>query len=134
MLEDKYVDKDIALTRYGEGTEFSKVKKCLWGENGIPIGRNHDNPILDTIVYEVEYPDGHKASLAANTISENLFSQVYEEGNIFVLFDEMVYHPIDGTYAIPQDAFIISKNGGNRKIETTKGWEILIKWKDGSTT
>ena len=109
MLEDKYVDKDIALTRYGEGTEFSKVKKRLWGENGIPIGRNHDNPILDTIVYEFEYPDGHKASLAANTISENLFSQVYEEENRFVLFDDRVNHCVDGRETMQQDIFICFK-------------------------
>ena len=34
--------------------------------------------ILDTRFYEVEYLDGHKASLAANNIAENIFSQVDE--------------------------------------------------------
>ena len=35
---------------------------------------------------------------------------------------------------LPKDSIVVSKNGGRRKIETTKGWEILIQWKDGSTT
>ena len=61
VLKDTYLDIEIALPIYGEGTEFSKVKKPLRDENGIPIGRQHDNPILDTRAYEVEYLDGHKA-------------------------------------------------------------------------
>ena len=73
MFEDTYVDMDIALTRYGEVPKFSKVTKLLRYANGIPIGRSHDNPMLDTIVYEVEYLDGHKTSLAENTTTENLF-------------------------------------------------------------
>ena len=51
----------IALTRYGEGTKFSKVTKRLRDANGIPICRHHENPMLDTRVYGVEYLDGHKA-------------------------------------------------------------------------
>ena len=34
--------------------------------------------------------DGHKASLSANAIAENLFAQGYDEGNRFVLFDAIV--------------------------------------------
>ena len=29
---------------------------------------------------------------------------------------------------------MISSNGVKRRIETTKGWDVLIQWKDGSTT
>ena len=43
-------------------------------------------------------------------------------------------HRTDGTEIQDKDAFIISKNGGRRKRETTKGWELLVKWKDGSTS
>ena len=92
-----------------------------------------ENPMLDTRVYEVEYLYGHKAPLAANTISENIFSQVDEEGNKFVLFDDIVDYLVDWTESMQQDALIISKNGGKRQRETTKGQEILIQWKYGST-
>ena len=81
--EYTYVDMEIALPTDGEGPKRAKVKTYLWDENGIRISRQHDNPILDTRVCEVEYLDGHKAALAANTIAENLFSQVDLEGNIF---------------------------------------------------
>ena len=90
--------------------------------------------MLDTRFYEVEYLNGYKASLAAITIAENTFSQVDEEGNIFVLFDDIMNHCVDWIETMHQDAFTISKNGGKRKKETTKGWEILIQWKDGLMT
>ena len=106
----------------------------MWDTTGIPIGTKHDNTILDTRVYEVEYLDVHKASLAANNIAENIFSKVDEEANIFVPFDDIADHHVDSTENMQQDDFNISNNGDNRLRETTKGWEILIQWKDGSTT
>ena len=85
-------------------------------------------------VYEDEYLDVHKASLSAYNITENLFSQVNEEGNRFVVFDDIVNCCVDGTENMQQDAFIISNNGGKILRETTKGWEIIIQLKYGSTT
>ena len=90
------------------------------GENGIPIGRHHDNPILDTRFYEVECLDVHKELLSTNTIAGYLFSQVGEEGNRFVLFDKIVYHRVNGEDTMQQDAFSISNNGCRRRIKTTK--------------
>ena len=48
----------------------------------------------NTRVYEVGYLDGHKSSLSANTITVNIFPQVDEEGNRFVIFDEIVDHGV----------------------------------------
>ena len=82
--------------------------------------------MLDTRVYEVEYLDGYKSSLAGNTVAENIFSHIDGEGNIFGLFDKIVYHCVDGIETMYQDALIISNNVGKRQRETTKLWEILI--------
>ena len=30
--------------------------------------------------------------------------------------------------------FITIKNGAKRRVHTTQGWEVLMQWKDGSTT
>ena len=134
VLEDTYVNMEVVLPRDSEGPQFAKVTKRLRDANGIPIGTANDNPILDTRMYEVEYLDGYKASLAANTIAENLFAQVDEEGNRYVLMDAIADHRVDGSQLIGDDAFIKSSNGSQRRKETTKGWEILIQWKDGSST
>ena len=42
---------------------FAKVKKHLWDANFIPIDAYHDNNIMDTIFYEVNYLDVQKGFL-----------------------------------------------------------------------
>ena len=134
VLNDTYLGMELALPRDGEGPEFARVTKRLRDKDGLPIGTADDNPIMDTRLYEVEYLDGYKASLAANAIAENLFAQIDEEGNRFVTLDSIISHRVDGTQVSKDCAFITSHNGGKRRKETTKGWEILIQWKDGTTT
>ena len=126
VLEDTYLNLELALPRYGEGPEFAKVTKRLRDANGIPIGTANDNPILYTCLYEVEYSNEYKASLAANSIAENMFAQVDDEGHRFVLLDSVMDHCIDGTELRKKDGFIQSSNGGRRRKETTKGWDILL--------
>ena len=131
---DTYLNMELALPGGDGEPKYAKVTKRLKDANGIPIGTSNDNPILDTRLYEVEYADGYKESMSANLIAQNLFAQVDEEGNRHVLFEEIVDHRTDGSELKQQEAFITNKQGHKRRRETTKGWEILVKWKDGSTT
>jgi Reverse transcriptase (RNA-dependent DNA polymerase) len=132
--DDTYLNMELALPRNGAEVQFGKVVKRLRDKNGLPIGTAHDNPILDTRMYEVEFQDGHRASLAANAIAENLFAQIDDEGNRHVLFDEIIDHRTNGKQVMQQDAFLTTRTGTKRRRETTIGWEVLIRWKDGSTT
>ena len=59
---------------------LSKVIGCKRDHHGRPIGQAHDNPILDTRVYEIEFPDGHVAEYTTNEIAESLYAQIDEEG------------------------------------------------------
>ena len=111
---------------------MSRVTKRLKDANGIPIGTADDNPLLDTRMYEVEYLDGERASLSANHIAEILFVQVDNEGNRQVLMKEIINYHTNGQEVKHQDAFITTKTSTKRSRETTKGWEILFEWKDGS--
>ena len=63
-----------------------------------------------------------------------MFAQVDEEGNRHIMFQEIVDHCVDGKEIKQQDVFITTKTGTRRRQETTKGWEILVQWKDGSST
>jgi hypothetical protein len=105
VLEDTYLNMELALSRDDDGPKFAKAKKRLRDANGLPIGTAHDNQLLDTRLFEVEYADGFKASLAANTIAINMFVQVDDEGNIHVLFDEIIDHRTDGSEIQSEDFF-----------------------------
>ena len=117
---------EVALPRDTEGPDFDRVTKRLKDANGLLIGTANENPILDTIVYEVKYVDGHKASLTANSIAQNMFAQVDDEGNRHVLFDEIIYHRSTALALKQADAFIVTLSGNRRRRETTKIWHMLI--------
>ena len=125
---------ELALQRDKPGPEFARVTKILRNHNGLQIGTANQNPILDSRMYEVEYQDGHKASLSANAIAQNMFAQVDEEGNRHILFQDIVDYRVNGKDIKQQDSFITTKTGTRRRQETTQGWEILVQWKDGSST
>jgi hypothetical protein len=37
------------------------------------VGEAHRNPILDTRVFNIEFPDGHVEGYATNVVAENLY-------------------------------------------------------------
>ena len=131
---DNYINMELALDRGGEHPEYARVKKHLKDNQGQPIGIALYNPIIDTRMYEFKYQDGHTAALAENIIAENLFTQVDEERDRSVLFDNILDVRTDGTQVLQQDTFVTTSIGTQRRVITTKGWEVNLKWKDGNTT
>ena len=131
---DHYLDMELAIDRGGEHPEFARVTKRLRDHRGNPIGTANNNPILDTRMYEVEFADGHKQAFSANVIAENMFATVDEEGHRHLLLDQIIDYRRSSEAVHKDDAFITNSSGTKRRRETTKGWEILIQWKDGSTT
>ena len=80
MFDDRFLSMELALPKGDNlNPQLAKVMKRLRDANGIPIGMANKNIILDSRMYEVEYQDGTKASLAANYIAENMFAQVDQE-------------------------------------------------------
>ena len=126
VFDDTYLIMDLVIPRDGDGPDFAKVTKGLREKDGLPIGRSHNNPILDTIMYEVDYRYGYKYSLAANEIAENMFDQVDGEGNLHVLLQEIVDHNYDRTEVKEQDAFITVCTGTKRFRETQNGVIVLL--------
>ena len=63
-----------------------------------------------------------------------MFSQVDVEGNWHVLFQEIDNHRYNGTEVKEQGAFIPKRTGTKCRIEKNRRVEVLIQWKDGSTT
>ena len=112
VMGNTYVNMELALPQ--EDTlepRYARVTKRLRDANGIPIGTAHDNPILDTRMYEVEFMDGEKSSLLANYIAENLFAQIDDNGNHQVLLNEIIDNRTTGHQVMQQGAFIMAKAG-----------------------
>jgi hypothetical protein len=71
---DEYLTKEVLLPRGGELVTARVLKRTRDGD-GIPTGSRHQNPILDTREYEVEFPDSSIETYTANVIAENLAAQ-----------------------------------------------------------
>ena len=121
LVQSTYLSMEVELSRDTNEPEFTRVTKRLRDTNDLPIGIVNDNPILVTWIYEVGYLDGHTTSLGANSITENMFTQVDDEGNRYTPLDSIADYLIDGKQILQQDVFLTSKNGGRRRRETTKG-------------
>ena len=90
------------------------------------VGQQNNNPILDTRLYDVEIPDGATKEYTANMIAEHIYSQVDAEGLSYALLDDTIGHQKrKGAISLAE----LMK--ANRT--TTKGWELHVRWHDGST-
>jgi hypothetical protein len=130
---DKLLGAEM-MVDFGDGDKRrGKVIKRLKGEDGRPIGRAHSNPRFDTREYLVEYEDGTTDRYLANTIAENMFSQIDDEGKSHSLMKEIVDHQCDGSALTKEQAQAHERETGKPK-QTTKGWKLCVQWKDDSTT
>ena len=129
---DSYLTAQVLLPK-GDETLRAEVLRRKTDHHGNPIGRAHTNPILDTRLYEVRFPDGEIQEFTANTIAENLYAQTDDEGRTHVLMKDIIDHKAN-KHAIKRGADFITHNGRRHRRPTTKGWKLCIQWKDGSTS
>ena len=131
---DEYLGAELLFDVGPDGSpRKGTVVKRLKGEDGRPIGRGHHNPYLDTRKYEVEI-DGIPHEYAANTIAENLFSQVDSEGRRQLIFKAIIDHRKDNNAINVADGTILTRGGQQRPIITTKGWQLKVEWADGTAS
>ncbi|MGH3053527.1 MAG: hypothetical protein ACRDL7_00940, partial [Gaiellaceae bacterium] len=128
---DKYLEAHVILPQ-GDSLISGHVIGRKRDVNGNPLGISHRNPILDSRVYNVQFPDGHVEEYAANVIAESLYSQVDDEGNQYLIMDEIIDHRCNDTAVHQDDMYVTSSNGNRHKRRTTRGWELCIAWKDGT--
>jgi hypothetical protein len=129
---DQYVGADVSLPR-GDSLVSGRVTGQKRNHDGMLRGKANANPILDTRTYNVHFPDGSELEYAANTIAKNMWAQSDVEGNKYVLLESVVDHRKNED-AIKLGGKIVEENGIKYRVKTTKGWELCVQWKDGSTS
>ena len=96
------------------------------------VGTYLENPILNYILYEVEFPDGTTKPYAANMIAQNIHDTVDSDGHRSRTFGEILNYCADGTAVSKENRFGIGRNGRKYQRKTTAGWKMLVSMKDGS--
>ena len=131
---DEYLTAEVVLPHGGELAR-AKVTAHKHDAMGRPIGKKAPSqPMLDTRMYEVEYPDGSTEAIMVNLIAKNLYSQVNAKGHTFSVIKEIVDHHKDGHALSKDNGYILTKSGQRQRKHTTRGWDHLCELGDGMTT
>ena len=131
-FSDVLINAEVLLGQ-GESLQHAKVKGRTRTLDGNTVGTYDKNPMLNSILYDVEFPDGAIQQYAANTIAQNLYSSVDEDGYSTSQVDTILDHAKDSTAVAKQDKYVVTKSGQHRLRKTTVGWKFLVRFKDGST-
>jgi hypothetical protein len=125
----QHVGMELAFPRGDDGEMIHAcVTKRMRDDEGMPIGRASDNPLLDLRMSEVEYVNGNVEELTANIIAENLIAQVDDEGHRQMMLDEIVDHRTKEDAISKSQGTYVNQNGVKRQKRTTRKWELLISW------
>ena len=130
---DSYLGAEVILPR-GGGLSKGTIIKRSRDQDLKPVELRHSNPILDTCEYKVEFEDGEVSTYQANLISEHLHAQCDEHDHLLQLMDVIIDHRSDGRAVKVDDGYIKGQNGTSRPRKTTAGWDMLVEWKDKTTS
>jgi hypothetical protein len=129
---DLFQNAEIYLP-HGDRFKIAKVIGRKQNADGNYTGRSHKQPKLDSRIFIVQFPDGDEKDFAYNILAEHLYSQIDSEGNQHQLFNGIINHRKNSNALDKTDQYRIN-NGKRTKKKTTTGWDLEIKWKDGSTS
>jgi hypothetical protein len=132
---DPYLNMELGLPRgEDDALRHTHVKRQAIDVEGHPIGRPSTNPLLDSQQYKVEFMGGETKILAPNIIAENLLAQVDEERHRKMLIAEIEDRRINDDAVPFEEGTFDTAYGMKQRRRTTKGWELLVRWKDGSSS
>ena len=88
--------------------------------------------MLNSMIYEVEFPDNQVNYYEANTIAENMISKVDDKGYSVTLVYSSVDYNRDDSGVDKADNFIVIRRGQRWPTKTPQGWKLLVVWNYGS--
>ena len=91
---DQIINAEVQL-QLGEEMVTGKVTQRTTGPDGQLNGTYDNNPYLNSIIYDVEFPDGQVKEYAANIIVETILTQVDSDGISTTLMEAIVDHRRD---------------------------------------
>jgi len=109
---------------------MAKVKRKIISDD--KNGVDYYNPIKDHSKYEVQFPDGTTDEIEANVIAESMITECDQDGRHYKLFREISDHRKDSTALNVAKGSFMTSAGNPVSKKTTKGWHILVEWRDGS--
>ena len=87
----KYVELNAPIVfPWGDRITWGKFVRRKRYIDGNPIGRENQNPSIDTLKYEVGFTNGEVKNITANVIDERLYAQFDKDVNYMFLLNSCV--------------------------------------------
>ena len=67
--------------KYDDGLMHTILNRRKLDDEGKAVGNMNNNPLLDTIAYEIQFSDSTTEVLTTDLIDDNCLAQVNEEGH-----------------------------------------------------
>ena len=82
----------------------------------------------------MKFEDGDVTELTANVIAESMYAMCDENGDHILLFDAIFDHKKNNKAMNITEQKFVDCIGKQQYKRSTKGWEVCVRWNNGSTT
>ena len=132
---DLLLNAKVLIQLEEQGRATGVVKRRSRDSDGDVSGRYDDNPFLNSLVYEVELPDGYVKEYSANIIAENMLTQFDSEGYSLTMINAIIDYERDDSVAVQiKDGYVVTERGQRRLRKSTQGWKLLVQFVDETET
>jgi hypothetical protein len=124
---DGLINAELLLPQNGEYQPVQVLGRTV-GPDGHPEGNYSDNHRMNTLSYDVQFPEGDIKEYAANIIAENLLNQGDDDGFSITKLQSIVDHRTTNEALHGDDMYALYHQGQKRIRKSTVGWQLLVQW------
>ena len=88
--------------------------------------------MLNSLLHDVEFPDGQVKEYSANLIADNMLTRVDSDGFYITLLEAIIDYHKDDTAVYNSDKYVITSKGSRRLRMITQGQKMKVLWRDGT--
>ena len=107
------------------------VRRSL-GPDGKVVGSFNHNKMLDSRIYDIMFMDGTVQQLSAKIIDLSMYEHVDSEGFTTKILDQVQRHRKTDETIDKSNGYVKDSKGKISRGITTKGYDLLTKFRDGS--
>ena len=131
-LTDLLIGVEVLLPHGEDGRQLCKVLRRSVDAEGKTTGVFHEDSSLNTLIYDLRFPDGHVEQYAANLIAQNVLEQIDDqEGHYTEKLKRILDHRREGNAVSKGQMYFTTRSGQKKLRQSTVGWKFLVEFTNG---
>ena len=131
-MTDLMIGIEVLMPHGEEGRHLCKVLRKSVDAEGKTTGIYDEDPSLNTLIYDIEFPDGHIEQYGANMIAQNVLEQVEDhDGHYSERLKKILDHRREGNAVSKGQMYITTREGQKKLRRSTVGWKFLVEYHHG---